>query len=207
MADARPAPSPTERSVPVVLASASPRRRDLLAALGVRFEVRPADVDETPRPNEDPRALAARLAAAKARAVAQELARELAADALIVAADTVVTVDGDALGKPRDAAENRSFLRRLAGRPHRVHTAHHLVRGERRLARTVTTEVVLRTLSDDEIERWVAGGAGADKAGGYAIQDHGAVLVGEIRGCYSNVIGLSLPALVAAAAELGAPLG
>ena len=189
------------RAVPVVLASGSPRRRDLLTALGTRFEVRPADVDETPLPGEEPRVLAARLAEAKARAVA------VPDEALIIAADTVVTLDGEALGKPRDAEENRSFLRRLAGRPHQVHTAHHLIRGGRSLAPIVTTEVVLRTLSDGEIERWVARGEGSDKAGGYAIQDHGAVLVGEIRGCYSNVIGLSLPALVAAAAELGAPLG
>ncbi|MEX2501211.1 MAG: Maf family protein [Trueperaceae bacterium] len=185
----------------VVLASSSPRRRDLLTALGVRFETRPADVDETPRPGEAPEALASRLATAKAEAVARERPH-----ALVLAADTVVVLDGRALGKPRNEDENRRFLRRLAGVPHHVVTAHHLVLAGASAHRSVVTDVRLRTLHDQEIERYVARGAGLDKAGGYAIQDHGAALVGDVHGCYSNVIGLSLPAVHDAAAQLGVRL-
>ncbi len=186
---------------PVLLASSSPRRRELLAALGLAFEVRPAGVDETPRPGEAPEATAARLAAAKADAVAGGRP-----DALVIAADTVVIHGGEALGKPRDADENRCFLRRLAGVPHLVVTAHALRLGEREASASVASEVRLRELADAEIERWVASGAGLDKAGGYAIQDLGAALVAEISGCYSNVVGLSLPAVVDAAARLGVRL-
>jgi len=194
----RPAPS---APAPLVLASASPRRRVLLAALGADFEVRPADVDETLAPGEDPAAAAERLAAAKAAAVAA--ARP---EACVLAADTMVIESGEALGKPRDDAETRRFLRRLAGVPHTVVTAHVLRSPEGEATARVATEVRLRALSDAEIERWVESGAGLDKAGGYAIQDVGAALVDEIHGCYSNVVGLSLPAVLALAARLGVEL-
>lgn len=194
----RPAPS---AAAPLVLASASPRRRALLAALGVDFEVRPADVDETLAPGEDPAAAAERLAAAKAGVVAA--ARP---EARVLAADTVVIESGEALGKPRDDAETRRFLGRLAGVPHTVVTAHVLRCPEGEAAARVATEVRLRALSGAEIERWVESGAGLDKAGGYAIQDLGAALVDEIHGCYSNVVGLSLPAVLALAARLGVEL-
>jgi septum formation protein len=188
-------------TVPFVLASGSPRRRELLQALGAVFEVRPADVDETPRADETPEAMARRLAAAKAAAFATE-----ADGALVLAADTVVVLDGEALGKPRDAEENRRFLARLAGRWHQVITAHQLVRGPQARAVAVTTEVRLRDLSAREVERWAASGAGLDKAGGYAIQDLGAALVADVRGCYTNVVGLSLPAVVREAERLGVRL-
>jgi len=186
---------------PLLLASASPRRRELLAALGVSFEVRPADVDESPRPGESPWATAERLAASKAAAVAGGRP-----DALVLAADTVVIVGDRDLGKPRDEEENRRFLRELAGVRHTVVTAHHLRWGDRQEIASVGTEVRLRELGDAEIDRWVRSGAGLDKAGGYAIQDLGAALVADLNGCYTNVVGLSLPAVVAAAGRLGVAL-
>lgn len=169
------------------------------------------DVDESPRDGERPEALAGRLARAKAEAALHELEaagpREAGPTApLVLAADTVVVVEGRAVGKPRDAAENRAFLRSLSGSEHRVITGHELRRGDRREARTVETRVFMRALQDDEIERYVASGEGADKAGGYALQGRGAALVPRIDGCWSNVVGLSLPAVVACAARLGVPL-
>jgi septum formation protein len=193
-------PAPTV-SAPLVLASASPRRRELLTALGARFEVRPADVDETLAQGEDPVAAAERLAAAKAEVVAA-----VRPEARVLAADTVVIESGEALGKPRDDAETRRFLRRLSGVPHRVVTAHVLRAPEGVAAARVETQVRLRALTGAEIERWVESGAGLDKAGGYAIQDVGAALVDEVHGCYSNVVGLSLPAVLALAAQLGVEL-
>jgi septum formation protein len=169
--------------------------------LGADFEVRPADVDETPGAHEAPETMARRLAAAKAAAVAAELG-----GALVLAADTVVVLDGESLGKPHDVEENQRFLERLAGRWHQVITAHHLIRGSHERAVAVTTEVRLRALGAHEIASWAASGAGLDKAGGYAIQDLGAALVADVRGCYTNVVGLSLPAVVREAARLGVEL-
>lgn len=194
-----PIPGPTPR---IVLASSSPRRRELLAGLGLAFDVLPADIDEASLPGESPKAYVDRLAVEKARAVAAGLA----GDSLVMAADTVVVVDGDMLGKPRDPAENRVFIDRLAGRSHHVSTGHCLLRGER-LERIVrTTEVVFRDLDEAERDRYVATGEGVDKAGGYAIQGIGASLVDRIDGCYFNVVGLSVAAVVAAARRLGVAL-
>ena len=193
--------APSHERPRVVLASASPRRKELLGALGVRFEVMPADVDETPHEGEAPTTTATRLAEAKARRVADG-----APEALVIAADTVVVQGARALGKPRDEEENRSFLRALSGRPHRVVTGHCLRLGSASDTVAVTTEVVLRRLTEGEIDRFVGRGAGLDKAGGYAIQDVGAALVDRLDGCYTNVVGMSLPAVVAAAARLGVVL-
>ena len=191
----------------LVLASASPRRRDLLHALGVPFDVEPADVDETPDPARAPADDALRLARAKADVVARRRPGRL-----VLAADTIVVLEGAVLGKPRDASENRRFLERLADVPHAVVTAHVLVRADANAPQevgreAVRTEVRLRALDEAAIDRWVASGAGLDKAGGYAIQDAGAALVGEVRGCYSNVVGLSLPAVARLldAAQEGCP--
>lgn len=186
---------------PLLLASASPRRRELLAALGVPFEVAPADVDETPLPGETPEATAERLAAAKAERIAADRS-----EALVIAADTVVIHRGASLGKPADADENRRFLRRLAGEVHTVVTAHELRWAGRRAGASVATRVRLRELGDAEIDRWADSGAGLDKAGGYAIQELGAALVADIEGCYSNVVGMSVPAVIAVAARLGVRL-
>ncbi|MDZ7800106.1 MAG: Maf family protein [Trueperaceae bacterium] len=193
-------PRPTD-AARVVLASASPRRRELLASLGVTFEVvRPA-VDEHPLAGEGPAELAVRLARAKAAGAAEE-----APAALVIAADTVVALGDEPLGKPRDAEENRTYLRRLAGVRHVVVTGHCLRLGGREETVAVRTAVTMRVLSEAEIELYLASGDGLDKAGGYAIQNDGGALVGRIEGCYTNVVGLSLPAVVEVAARLGVPL-
>ncbi len=201
----------------IVLASASPRRRDLLAAIGVQARVLPADVDEASLPGEDAVALVARLAAAKAEAVAARLraAAEAAgepagkpvASPLVIAADTVVVLGDRVLGKPADASEARAFIACLAGRSHLVLTGHCLRRDDALAARVERTEVTFRPLDDDEVVRYVASGEGGDKAGAYAIQGRGAGLVARIEGCYSNVVGLSLPTVITLARSLGVRLG
>lgn len=185
----------------LVLASASPRRTELLRALGLTFEVESADVDEAPLAGEAPGALAERLARAKAQAVA---ARH--PDALVIAADTVVALGDRALNKPRDAAENARFIELLQGREHAVFTGHALALGGRLESVLVRSGVTFRPLEPDEIARYAATGEGLDKAGGYAVQGRGAALVARIDGCYSNVVGLSLPNLVLAARRLGVTL-
>lgn len=177
----------------LILASASPRRRQLLSELRVCFEVRPGEVDEQPLAGEAPEDLARRLAAAKALAVARTLAP--GEDALpVLGADTVVALGGQALGKPGDPGEARAILRRLSGREHAVHTGLALVRGRRGSLRTrvATTTVVFRPLAEEEIERYVAGGEPMDKAGAYAIQGQGGCFVRRIEGSRSNVVGLPL---------------
>jgi len=201
----------------VVLASASPRRRDLLAALGVAVTVMPADVDERALPGESPPALVARLAAAKAGAVQARLAAlgddgagtsgSADAGALVIAADTVVVVDGEVLGKPADAAQRRAFIERLAGRSHVVLSGHCLWRGAHTRSRVERTVVTFRPLDELDVAAYVASGEGDDKAGAYAIQGRGAGLVERIEGCYSNVVGLSLPTVITLARALGVRLG
>lgn len=184
----------------IVLASASPRRRELLTSLGFRVVVVPSEVDEGERPGYAPRELASLHAAAKAEAVA---ARD--ASQLIVAADTVVDVDGTPLGKPRDPAEAVAMLRTLSGREHLVHTAYTLVDGPsaRRLNGVQTTRVRFHALGEDEIAAYVATGDPFDKAGGYGIQGRGAVLVAGIDGDFYTVMGLPLGTLVRRLRELG----
>ncbi len=187
--------------MPIVLASGSPRRKELLESLDLHFEVLPVDIDERPTPGEAPAALVDRLSREKAGAAARRRP-----DALVIAADTVVVVDGAILGKPRDAGENLSFLERLAGRPHHVFTGHTLLRGDRHETLVVDTEVTMRAFDRAEIERYVASGEGLDKAGGYAIQGRGSALVRELSGCYFNVVGLSVATVVEAARRLGVEL-
>ena len=203
----------------VVLASASPRRRELLAALGITPRVMAADVDETALPGEGPRELVARLADAKARAVAARLTAPLvastdasasidaAAQPLVIAADTVVVIDGVVLGKPSDQREAAAHVARLAGRTHEVYSGHCLRRGEGVALHVERTLVTFRALSRDEIEGYAASGEGDDKAGAYAVQGRGIALVERIEGCYSNVVGLSLPSVVRMARALGVDLG
>jgi septum formation protein len=171
----------------LVLASASPRRRDLLAQVGiVPDEIRPADIDESPRPREAPRALAARLAGAKAASVVA------GAGEVVLAADTVVALGRRVLGKPADGAEARRFLTLLAGRRHRVITGI-AVRGDvRTWTRSVETAVRFKQLSEAEIASYLAWGEWQGKAGGYAIQGRAGALVPWIGGSYSNVVGLPL---------------
>ncbi|MBI2323314.1 MAG: septum formation protein Maf [Chloroflexi bacterium] len=186
----------------VVLASASPRRSELLALLGLPFRVVAAEVDERPRRGEAGRALARRLARAKALAVVPD------ADELVLAADTVVLLGGAILGKPADEAEATAMLRRLRGRRHEVYTA---VAGRgatgRLVERGVASQVWLRALSDAEIADYVASGDPLDKAGAYAVQSQAYALVHRLVGCYANVVGLPLCATGETLAALGAHTG
>jgi septum formation protein len=175
----------------IVLASGSPRRRELLGHLRVPFRVIVPDVDESARPGEAPRDLVSRLASEKAAAVAAGLDGE-AADTAVLAADTVVEVDGEVLGKPADEADARRMLRRLSGRSHRVHTGVALRCGARTAAETVTTIVTFVPLTSAMIEWYLATGEPFDKAGAYAIQGTGGVFVDTVRGSVSNVVGLPL---------------
>jgi septum formation protein len=172
----------------LVLASASPRRRELLARVGIVFTVDPADTDETPAPGEPAGAYVARVAADKARVVA-----ERHPGAAVLAADTIVVVDGDVLGKAADEAEARAMLERLSGRSHVVTTAVHLYAGAG-AARgfAVDTEVEFRPLAARDLDGYVASGEWRGKAGAYAVQGIGAGLVRAVRGSYTNVVGLPL---------------
>jgi septum formation protein len=196
---------------PIILASASPRRRELFELLGLPFTVLAADVDETPRPGEPPDVLVARLSATKAAAVVQAIqgandaeGEDLAED-FVVAADTVVVLGKGILGKPRDEVHARQMLRRLRNRAHRVHSGVAVVEtGSGRTAIHLnTTTVWMRDYDDAEIDAYVATGDPLDKAGAYAIQHIGFRPVARIEGCYSSVMGLPLTALVEALAHFG----
>lgn len=173
----------------LILASASPRRAELLASAGFRFDVVPADVDETPWPGEVPEAYAMRIAREKAEAVFN---RRRKSGNPVLAADTVVVSDGEILGKPNDSADARRMLRRLSNAAHDVHTAV-VVRtpvGER--AEVMTTRVRFRPLDDSEIDWYVASGEPDGKAGAYAIQGRAARFIDHIDGSWSNVVGLPI---------------
>jgi septum formation protein len=175
----------------IVLASASPRRRELLAQIGVPHVVLAADMDESPLPGESPAALAARLARSKAIA---GRARDGGARAAL-GADTVVVLDGQVFGKPEDAADARRMLHALSGRAHRVLTAIALALpglDAPVLERISDTEVHMRALTAAEIDAYWASGEPAGKAGAYAIQGRGAVFIRHIHGSYSGVMGLPL---------------
>lgn len=183
----------------LVLASGSPRRRELLARLGVEFEVRPTETDEQPLPGEAPAALARRLALAKARAAARP-------GEIALGADTDVALDGEIFGKPRDAAEARRMLRRLAGRAHQVWSGVALVEGGaegREAVEVVRSDVRFRELSDDEIAAYAASGEPLDRAGAYAIQGGAAPFVAELAGELDNVVGLPLAATARLLARFG----
>jgi septum formation protein len=172
----------------LVLASASPRRQELLRTAGIAFTVRPAEVDEQALPGETPEAYVRRLAEAKARA-------RWRPGEVTVGADTVVTLDGLLLGKPGDAADARRMLRMLSGRTHQVLTGVCLFDGSETRSAVETTAVEFLDLSDQEIEHYVAGGEPLDKAGAYGIQGEASKFVKRIDGCYFNVVGLPLARL------------
>ena len=186
---------------PLLLASSSPRRRELLSYLGLPFETIAPDVDEVGLPGEDPADLVARLSELKAAAVARSHPA-----ALVIAADTIVVLDDQILGKPVDTDENRVFLQRLSGRTHHVYTGHHVSLGGQSGSETVRTAVTFRDLTPELIEGYLRHGEGLDKAGGYALQGVGGVLVDGLQGCYTNVIGMSLPAVERLARRLGVHL-
>ena len=182
----------------LTLASASPRRRELLAQLGLAFDVRPAEVDETPRPGEDARAYVLRVAGEKARAVD--------AAGVVLGADTSVVLDGRILGKPCDAAEATAMLRALSGRAHQVLTAVCARGGGREESTVVTSGVELTPLSERQIAWYVASGEPFDKAGAYAVQGLAGAFVAAVRGSVSNVVGLPVAETLALLERFGVAL-
>jgi septum formation protein len=204
-----------------ILASSSPRRRELLGSLGIPFAVIKPDIDETQRPNESPLAYVARLSQEKAAAVVENVAQ---GERIILAADTVVILGadtlgvdehGEILGKPVDADDARNMLRRLRGRTHQVCTAMTLqVAGTRHvvslqqsssITRVTSTDVTMRDYSDAEIDAYIETGDPFDKAGSYAIQHPVFRPVAKIYGCYTNVVGLPLCTLKNKLVEIGWP--
>jgi len=180
----------------LVLASASPRRRELLEQLGLILEVTPADVDETPRPGERPADYVKRVAAAKCDAVAG--ARPDGQPPIpVLGADTIVIVDDQILGQPADEEDARRMLLALAGRRHDVTTAYRISFAGRTVERAVTTTVSFRSLRTAEIDAYVASGEWRGKAGGYAVQGRAGAFVPELRGSHTNVIGLPVAEVLA----------
>lgn len=182
----------------VILASASPRRRELLTLIGVAHTAEPADVNEDVRFDERPEAYVERLAREKAAVVA---ARH--ADAIIIAADTTVVLDREILGKPGSVDEARATLRRLSGHTHVVCTGIAVMHAGRVASAVEQVEVSIRDLTDAEIAMYVATGEPMDKAGAYGIQGWGATIVERIHGDYFSVMGLGLRRLVALLADVG----
>lgn len=177
----------------IVLASASPRRRELLAQIGIEAEVIPADIDEQVRADETPLQYVKRLAAEKAARVVQvnQLAnRSTNSSTIVIGADTTIDLDGSALGKPEDEQHALHMLSSLSGREHLVHTGVALVSDGRFDAQVVTTRVELVALTRQDIYNYWLSGEPVGKAGAYAIQGLGAILVKRIVGSYSNVVGL-----------------
>lgn len=180
----------------VVLASQSPRRRELLRLIGIPHEVRPADIDETYLPGELPRAHAERLAREKAQCVSD-------ADAVVIGSDTIVVVDGDVLGKPVDEADAARMLRRLSGRSHVVMTAVAVAWRGKIESAVEEVGVTFHELTDDDVVAYVATREPMDKAGAYGIQGFGATIVARVDGDYFAVMGLALQLLVRLLAKLG----
>ena len=178
----------------LILASASPRRRELLAQAGFTFQVHPAQIPEDPRPNEDPIAYVARLAREKAQTVFAQLAArpEVASDLAVLGADTTVTLDDQILGKPSDPADAARILRLLSGRTHHVITGVAIVTAARTEVAAEVTAVRFLTLSDADIAAYIATGEPMDKAGAYAIQGLAARWIPRIEGDYFNVVGLPI---------------
>jgi septum formation protein len=202
---------------PLILASSSPRRRELLASLGIDFTVVKPDVDERQRPGEAPLDYVRRLSQEKAADVAARLPSPitvLAADTVVIlAADTLgVDDEGEILGKPADADDARRMLRRLRGRVHQVYTAMTLLvvdgdaaKPRRQMTTLTRTDVYMRPYTDAEIEAYIATGDPFDKAGSYAIQHQGFQPVERIEGSYTNVVGLPLETLEVMLADIGWP--
>lgn len=174
-----------------ILASKSPRRREILANLGVTFDVVCADVDESDGAT-DPRVLVERLSARKGEAVRNLLLSQgaLDADTVIIASDTVVSVDGKILGKPHDKADARRMLESLSGRAHEVVSGVALITADRTAVAHEVTEVVFDALDPDVLERYLDSAEPYDKAGAYAVQGFASTWISGLRGCYFNVVGL-----------------
>lgn len=177
---------------PLILASSSPRRRELLRQVGLDFAVDPADVDERLLPGESPGVFAVRIAVDKARAAAGR-----AGHGIVIAADTIVVLGDEVLGKPTDSRDAARMLGLLSGTEHHVLTGLAVmdVRSGRMVTQLASTKVWFRKLDRREIEAYVATGEPLDKAGAYGIQEKGSLLVQRIEGCYFNVVGLPLALL------------
>lgn len=186
----------------IVLASASPRREQLLRQVGCEFRVIPSEFSEDNLQGLSPK----RLVLEHARSKAMDVASKLPGDEIVIGADTVVAIDEEVFGKPSDAADAGRMLRELSGRRHFVYTGVAVVHGEDVWTDVAATEVVIRILSDKEIAAYVATGEPLDKAGAYAIQGRGALLVERIEGCYANVVGLPLESLAKLLAKAGVHL-
>jgi nucleoside triphosphate pyrophosphatase len=183
----------------LILASASPRRAELLAAAGFEFEIVPADVDETPWPGEDPKAYALRVARDKALAV-QSACRD--SGIMVLAADTVVVAGAEILGKPQDPDDSRRMLRLLSGGAHDVHTAVVVRRDATERSDVVTTRVWFGPMGESDIAWYVASREPEGKAGAYAIQGRAARFIERIDGSWSNVVGLPVAAVQRLLAEV-----
>ncbi len=187
----------------IVLASASPRRADLLESAGIRARTCPSSVDETYLPGETPEGHALRLASAKAREVSAKCSGRF-----FIGADTIVVIDGEIMGKPVDSADAERMLRKLSDSSHAVITAYTVLDTEtgQEISEAVTTLVYFRQLRDEEIHAYIASGCPFDKAGAYAIQGAAAQMIRKIEGSYTNVVGLPLCEIVEALRKMGAIL-
>jgi septum formation protein len=180
----------------LILASASPRRRELLAQAGLPFDIVPAHIDERRRAGEDPVSYVQRLALEKARAVSA-----LHPEARILGADTTVVFDGEVLNKPADIHEAERMLRALSGRTHQVHTGIAIVCGSRHQSHIETTTVYFSEISNDDLTHYLATGDSLDKAGAYGIQGYAARWIPRIEGDFFNVMGLPIAAAIRLLAE------
>ena len=181
----------------LILASASPRRKELLGLFHIPFEIRVADIDETMDPEKAPFDEVARVSRRKAEAVARK------PEDVVIAADTIVVCEGAVLGKPRDEEEARAMLRLLSGRDHQVMTGCTVLTDDHCVTFTEVTDLHFRELTDKEIETYVASGEPMDKAGSYGIQGFGCVLVSGIQGDYYNVVGLPVCRLAQVLEQFG----
>jgi septum formation protein len=184
----------------LILASQSPRRKELLGLFHIPFTVRVADIDETMDPNRAPYSEVARVSRLKALAVPRE------ADDVVVAADTIVVCEGNVLGKPHDAAEAKEMLRLLSGRDHQVMTGMTVLRGDNAAVVTEVTDLHFRVLTDKEIDAYIASGEPMDKAGAYGIQGGAALFCQRLEGDYYNVMGLPVCRLTQILRELAPEL-
>ena len=182
----------------IILASGSPRRRELLKEIGLNFEIYKPDVDETRLNNESPGGLCSRLSRLKAQAGAEKFS-----DSIIIAADTIVVIDNEILGKPHDREDAFRMLKILQGREHEVITGVSVALNEKIITHTEHTFVKFTDLNDSEIREYISTGECDDKAGAYAIQGKGSVLIEGIKGDYFNVVGLPLCALSKMLKEFG----
>lgn len=185
---------------PIILASSSPRRSELLRQIGLAHSIDPADVDERILPGENAGQYAVRVALEKARIAAGRVRR-----GIVIAADTVVVLGDEILGKPADAGDAERMLKLLSGRRHQVVTGLAVIDASngRTVTRTAVTSVWFRQLAGEEIKAYALSREPLDKAGAYGIQEKGAVLVEKIEGCYFNVVGLPLSLLAAVLREFG----